>query len=191
MRKSIQAITALIGLSLCFIWSLIIYYDYNMPMQFSVTQGKELVLDGIVQVCDLDVFSAKQVVAGSENTVQRASLRVFGVFPVKEISVKTVEQPVVVVAGTPFGIKMYTDGVLVVGLSDVETASGPCNPARIAGLKIGDVVLAVNGQGVSTNAALREMIEQSAGEQLELRIRRDNLIFTVKSRAVLSATEKR
>ena len=37
--------------------------------------------------------------------------------------------------GRAVGIKLFSDGVLVVGLSAVETDSGPSSPGRTCGLK--------------------------------------------------------
>ncbi len=191
MRKCIRGITLLVFFAAAILWSVIIYYRNAMPEQYIVTAGKKLTLDGIIEACEVPEKSIKTTVADAVGSTYRSSLELFGVFPVKEVNVKVVEEPVVVVAGIPFGIKMFTDGVLVVGFSDVDTAAGPCNPARIAGLKAGDVVLAVNDEHVSTNKKLRNLIEKSKGEQVSLRIRRDNLIFTVKFRAVLSVNENR
>ena len=52
----------------------------------------------------------------------------------------------VCVGGMPFGVKFYTEGILVVGFCDVDvnSAGGGCrnvNPARDAGLKIKDVIV--------------------------------------------------
>ena len=40
----------------------------------------------------------------------------------------------VVLGGEVFGMKLYTDGVLVVGLTDVDTPDGNRNPAAEAGV---------------------------------------------------------
>ena len=42
--------------------------------------------------------------------------------------------------GEAVGIELMTDGVMVVGLSEVETSGGPVRPAADAGLKAGDVI---------------------------------------------------
>lgn len=191
MRKCIRGLTTLLFFCACVLWGLMVYYDNVMPEKFNVTNGKELVLNGVVKATGFTDNQGLKTVSSVNGGQYRSTISLFGVFPIKEVGIQTVKQPVVVVSGMPFGIKMYTDGVLVVGFSDVDTVAGPCNPARIAGLKEGDVVLAVNDILVSTNAELRQIIEESGGEYLQLRIRRDNLLFTVKFRAVLSATENR
>ena len=49
-----------------------------------------------------------------------------------------------VLGGDIFGIKLYTDGVIVVGTDTIETDVGDVCPAEKAGLKIGDVILFFN-----------------------------------------------
>lgn len=192
MRKFIRGMTALIGCGIAVLWGLMIHFESSMPEQFSVTEGKELTLNGVVEVVQRPAFHLIQPTAGvSPDTTKRSTLSLFGVFPIKTVTVKQVTAPVVVVCGMPFGIKMYTDGVLIVGFSDVDAASGLCNPARIAGLKVGDVVVSVNGQPVSTNNEIRQLIEGSAGDTMTFVVRRDNLRFTVQFRAVKSVNENR
>ncbi len=190
MRKCIRQITGCLFALCAVLWCGICYYEKTMPDRYTVTQGQDFVLSGKLQATEISTDGVTAVSATSGN-MYHSSLKLFGVFPVKDVTVSVVDEPVVVMSGMPFGIKMYTDGVLVVGFSDVDTAAGPCNPARIAGLKVGDVVLKVDGQSVSTNDQLRTLIEQTQGNAVDLLVRRDNLTFSVKYRAVLSVTENR
>ncbi len=50
-------------------------------------------------------------------------------------------RPVVTVCGTPFGVKMFSEGALIVGFSDLNTPDGTANPAKKAGLRLGDRVV--------------------------------------------------
>ena len=68
------------------------------------------------------------------------------------------ERPVLYVGGVPFGVRFFTDGVLVVGYCDVECNGKACNPAREAGLQPGDCICRVDQTTVTTAAGLAEIV---------------------------------
>lgn len=70
----------------------------------------------------------------------------------------------VYVGGMPFGIKLYTDGLLVVGFSPVDSASGSVTPAENAGLAVGDIITELNGKKMQSAAEFSEEVCQSAGK---------------------------
>lgn len=48
--------------------------------------------------------------------------------------------------GYSVGVTLYTEGALVVGLGSFETLDGTAIcPAQAAGIRVGDVILGVNG----------------------------------------------
>ena len=50
----------------------------------------------------------------------------------------------VIPMGRAVGIKLFSDGVLVVGLSDVTGQAGETSPARSCGLRQGDIITHIN-----------------------------------------------
>lgn len=82
----------------------------------------------------------------------------------------------VFVGGMPFGVKFYTEGILVVGFCDVDvTAEGGChhtNPARDAGLKLRDVITGINGEAPTGAASLTKAVEESGGRPVTLTVKR-------------------
>ena len=48
-------------------------------------------------------------------TAQSGELKLFSI-PIKEVSVTSVDRTTVTLGGTPFGLKLYTEGALIVGL---------------------------------------------------------------------------
>ena len=168
----------------------------DLPMQFNVTEGgvgNPTSLSGMVQATPQRTLSGEEVPSaglqsGDSYTV---SLKLFGVIPVKEASVKVVDTQTVIPCGTPFGIKLFTDGVLIVGMSDVDISTGLYNPAQSAGLKLGDVIEAIEGQVVSTKEDVASAVERSGGKTLAFRIRRDNIVFDVRFTPVKSMAEGR
>ncbi len=104
-------------------------------------------------------------------------LKLLGLLPVKQVEVDVVEPIMVVPGGTPFGVKMFTDGVLVIGMDDIDTSEGNTNPAKTAGLRIGDVIEAIDGQKVSTNEDVAKIISACNGKELVFDIRRKKFII--------------
>ncbi len=79
----------------------------------------------------------------------------------------------VYVGGMPFGVKFYTEGILVVGFCDVDTENRQnVNPAMDAGLKVRDVITQINGQVPSDATALTAAVEASGGKPVTLTVKR-------------------
>lgn len=74
----------------------------------------------------------------------------------------------VIPVGKAVGIKLFSDGVLVVGLSPVKTESGECSPGRDCGLKTGDVITHINGNEVDTIEEVQSLVAQQEGGPLTI-----------------------
>ena len=72
----------------------------------------------------------------------------------------------VIPLGSAFGIKLFTDGVIVASLSDIYTEEGVCCPAAEAGILPGDYLLQADGQDIPDNGALARYIGSSQGEAI-------------------------
>ena len=154
--------------------------DAALPDRFWVTEGQSLSFEnGLPVRASVTEFSEKAVSVSEENSSAQAAtvrLDLFGVVPIKTAQVQAVPSQKVVPLGDAFGVKLFTDGVLVAGMTPVETSSGSCLPAKEAGLKAGDVILAVDGQTVTSNGDLAACVEQSGGQTLSLSVRRDGTL---------------
>ncbi|MBQ3090576.1 MAG: PDZ domain-containing protein [Oscillospiraceae bacterium] len=94
------------------------------------------------------------------------------------------EGRMLVPVGRTVGIKLFAEGVMVVGLTDVETEQGARSPARELGLKSGDMITRINGQSVSSIEEVQDVLKDSGG-RLELQIRRQDQSFTCSGEAAL------
>ena len=93
----------------------------------------------------------------------------------------------VTVGGDLFGIKLYTDGVIIVDFEEIETDSGFECPGKTADLKIGDIVKSVNGKDVTSSSHFSKILQESKGNEIKIKVLRKNktlnLIFkTVKEK---------
>lgn len=114
-------------------------------------------------------------------------LKMFGVIPFSKVQVRVVDQMQVAVLGQPFGMKLYTKGVLVVDLTDVATENGNFNPAKQVGIKKGDYVMSVNGTEISTNEDLVNAVQSSKGNTLKLKILRNNKEMSFEVTPIMSS----
>ena len=78
----------------------------------------------------------------------------------------------VIPVGRAVGIKLFSDGVLVVGLSPVETEDGACYPGRDSGLKAGDVITHLNGDEVDSIEQVQNVVAQQEGQPITIQAMR-------------------
>ncbi len=97
----------------------------------------------------------------------------------------------VYLGGYPVGLKLYADGVIVVGTESVDTSTGNVNPAEVAGLKVGDIIKKVNGKKVNTNFEVSGFIEKSQGENLQFEILRGEEILNITFKGAFSVSESK
>ena len=98
------------------------------------------------------------------DTSANVTLTLFGTLPVKTVRAVSTERRIVQVCGTPFGVKLFSDGALVVAFSDRYTALGSENPA--------------NGRPVRSNEDLTAAIQAAGGAPLTVVYRRSGARHT-------------
>ena len=75
--------------------------------------------------------------------------------------------------GNTVGIKMESDGVIVVGLSDVNNGEVKSAPAAQAGIRAGDIITQLNSKKIKSMEDFREAMEKYAEKEITLRVLRD------------------
>ncbi|MDD6159911.1 MAG: SpoIVB peptidase [Oscillospiraceae bacterium] len=90
----------------------------------------------------------------------------------------------VVPVGRAVGIKLFSDGVVVVGTSEVVTEGGRENPAKACGLREGDIITHINSTEVDTIEEVTAMLQQLEGESMSIRAIRDDRTLHLTARGV-------
>lgn len=116
--------------------------------------------------------------SASPDTSANVTLALFGVLPVKTVRAVSTPRRTVQVCGTPFGVKLFSDGALVVAFSDRYTALGSENPAKAAGLRLGDLIVSAGGREVRSNDDLTTAIQAADGRPLPVVYRRGGAQYT-------------
>lgn len=163
---------ALAALSMA-VMSAVGYYGEILPDSYYVSgEG----MPNIGAVLDMIPPSYSSVAAISEpNSQEQATIKLFGLIPVKDAEIKRTDAPVLIPGGSPIGIKLLTDGVVVVS---TQSVSGGTSPSEEAGILAGDCILSANGESLSSSSRLAEIITSSHGEDILLNIRRDGREFS-------------
>lgn len=101
------------------------------------------------------------------------SVKLFGFIPVKKMTVTFAPQIKVIPGGQPVGVKLNTEGVIVVGFSDVETASGKKkSPSAASGIEMGDSILEINGVKINGSQDVVNTINKNGAKVINIKIRR-------------------
>ena len=83
-------------------------------------------------------------------------LRLLGIVPVKEIELEVGQERMLVPGGQPVGIAIETQGLIVVGMSDLGATA---SPARMAGLRSGDLITEIDGMAVREPEDLAALLQ--------------------------------
>ncbi len=84
------------------------------------------------------------------------------------------EEKLLIPGGMVFGVRFFTEGVLVVGIPE---SSG--SPAYEAGIRVNDIILKVNGKPLGDAEDLSRAVDSGGGKPIEFTCRRDGREFTV------------
>ena len=157
------------------LFSLMFYLTRNIGTEYKIVRGQELKIHSLVPVTAAEkiIHDAAPSATTEMGQSYPVDLKLFGTIPFSTVQVEVVDERKVAVLGHPFGMKLYTDGVLVIDTTEVDGADGAVNPSLRAGLKKGDYILSANGMQITCNEDLSELVGGSSGESIRLQILRD------------------
>ena len=153
----------------------------TLPARLSVAVGQQAVLDAPFP---LTVEAGEDVSAGAslDETLEEgagtstATISFLGLLPLREVKIDISDDLRLYPGGQAVGVALHTQGVLVVGTSDL---SGAYSPARLAGVKAGDLITRAGGKPLESAAQLTEMVAAMGDAPLPLTIQRGNSTLEV------------
>lgn len=90
----------------------------------------------------------------------------------------TEEPQTVYLGGQSFGVKFFSNGVIIVNLESYYDGNKYVCPAKNDGLKINDIITQANGKIIKTNEELSNVLSNCNGEEVSLKINRNNNIIS-------------
>ena len=152
----------------------------TLPDTLALSQGQvsQLRLGGMTLTSDvLTVTSSGDeslASVGAVNVVSQQAgtaemlLSLFGI-PLKRVEVLVSPEKRLIPGGQALGIAMRTEGVLIVGVSEVEAG---VSPAKAAGLAAGDVITGVEGTAIHTAEGLTEALNKAGPRPVHIAYQR-------------------
>lgn len=107
-------------------------------------------------------------------------VKLFGKLSLKNIKIAKLEEIKVVPVGKVIGLKLYTNGVLVVGMSEVEDKNNyKIKPYESSDIKPGDTILEIDKKIIEDIDNLKQAVNDSNGNEIEITILRNgNIVNT-------------
>lgn len=188
MRKIFHRLSAALSLICAGIFTVCGFYYFKFPENYVLNANfsEPFSMDGIASLnyCSRSVSVSAAAQSSSSASSENARLMVFDTIPVKDVTVTISERKYVTPCGIPFGIKIYTEGVLVIKTTEIETGVTSINPSQEADIRVGDIIISINGEKIENNEQLQKHIETSEGEELKVQLKRDNIVMTTTLTAV-------
>lgn len=169
MKKAIRIFDVILFFICAVIFGVIIWGNAALPNGVVTYDGNS---EPLAKVFTYTGKSTSLAVDKQTATPRRENLKLFGIIPVKEVTVTEKAEQKVIVSGEVFGIKLYTDGVIVVGIQEVQTDSGKKSPSGSAGIEVGDIIVAIDGENVYTSDQVQSILGANNGGSFEVKIKR-------------------
>ena len=98
----------------------------------------------------------------------------FNNIKVKDVDLNILPKTKVIPIGSVAGVKLYTNGVLVVGMSEIEGEDKKMyKPYEQVGIKEGDTIVSIDNVAVNSTDDLIERVNDSNGKNLNIKYVRD------------------
>ncbi len=141
----------------------------NLKTAYGITLGEDADSEGILQASS-NINKNKVSNIGKLDV----KLNLFGKFKVKDMTVNVIPNTKVIPVGKAIGMKLYTDGVLVVGMSEINGKK----PYENTGIQEGDRIIEINNEKVDSTDELIETVNKSNGKQIAVKYKRNEDIIT-------------
>lgn len=190
MKKFVKTIDGILAVICAVIFVLVAVGTVCMPKNITF-------YDGSREACFLKIYNVKETdndiiaVSGGNTTRSSAEVSLFGIIPVNKIAAESKDRKYVRVGGDIIGIRMYTEGLMVVGVESVDTAGGSVSPGSDCGILSGDIITKVNGENVASSAQFGQIVSSCGGKSINITVKRNSTEYEFVLQPVYSETENK
>ena len=173
MKKNLKKIITIILLFTIYAYILAIS---NIPNNMVIFEGETLNINTLLGLkINVKDSESIQVSATESNKIDTAGkttaeVSLFNNILIKNVDVDVLPKTKVIPVGSMAGLKLYTNGVLVVGMSEIEgNDSKKYKPYENTGIKEGDTIIEINSDKVESTVDLIQKVNNSNGKDINLK----------------------
>lgn len=148
----------------------------EVPTSITMFQGSELALETTTASLNAEHVVASAYNDGDQTYIQGKEsgkaevVMKAGHFPIKAIDVNVIPEIKVIPGGQSIGVKLNTEGVLVVGHHLIETTRGQKSPGEFAGIEVGDMITKINGIKMHSMNEVSKFVQDAGESDKELNV---------------------
>lgn len=163
------------------VFFLLVIYIYivaieSIPDNLVIFEGENITMKTLLGMnIKVDDKTKETVSNNNESTIKKSGKATLKVnllenIPIKEVSVDVLPKTKVIPVGSLAGVKLYTSGVLVVGMSEIEGADNKkYKPYEKSGIKEGDTITQINDKFISSTEELIETVNEAKGQAVKVK----------------------
>lgn len=178
MKKILKILLLVFLLSILYSYTLVIE---TIPDELVVFEGETISMRTLLGITIKDENQeTMEVSSNSGNTVSdevgKSTLEVslFNNISLKNVDVSVLPKTTVIPVGNIAGVKLYTSGVLVVGMSEIEGSDNKkYKPYENSGIEAGDTIIKVNETEINSTEELVETVNSSQGRDIKIKFIHD------------------
>ena len=167
-------------------------FHFSLPVRVSLkSESREVLLNNGSNIPSDEIhlqLDEPFSLYSEEEGTYRLSLRLFGLFSLKNIEVDVSDTKYAVPCGMPVGIYMKSKGLMVIGTGKVTLEGGQMIDPAEGVLKSGDYIEAINGIPAADKRDMIEAVNEAGAKPLTLAVRRDGAKMQVEMTPVRTET---
>ena len=171
--KLLNKIIVIIFLLIIYIY--ICYFSY-LPENYIAIQGEDFKIPKLLGVnisndyCSIEASNNIGQNKLDNIGVNQLSVKLFDKIKIKKCNIDVIPRTKVIPVGKAIGMKLYTDGVLVVGMSEIEGKKPYIN----SGIQEGDRIIEIDKSKIRNTDDLVDKVNASNGKEIEVKYIRDD-----------------
>ena len=170
--KKIKNLITIIFLFILFIYTV---YLSAIPKNIILLEGEKPDFKNIIGIKKIETIKT----VNDNSNISNIEFKLFGKISLKSVNITTIDEIEVVPVGKIIGLKLYTNGVLIVGLSQIEDENkNLVKSYEGQDIKEGDIIVKINNQYIDDIENLKKEVNNSNGKIINLTLLRNGSIIT-------------